>query len=41
MKKVLSSAVLCLLALCMICIGFVNIDAVAFAANTADKDVDI
>lgn len=41
MKKVLSSAVLCLLALCMLYIGFVNIDAVAFAANTADKDVDI
>lgn len=41
MKKVLSSAVLCLLALCMLCIGFVNIDAVAFAANVADKDIDI
>lgn len=41
MKKVLSSAVLCLLALCMLCIGFVNIDAVAFAANAADKDIDI
>lgn len=41
MKKVLSSAVLCLLALCMICIGLVNIDAVAFATNAVDKDVDI
>lgn len=41
MKKVLSGAVLCLLALCMFCIGFVNIDAVAFATNAADKDVDI
>lgn len=41
MKKVLSSAVLCLLAFCMICIGLVNIDAVAFATNAVDKDVDI
>ena len=41
MKKVLSSAVLCLLALCMLCIGLVNIDAVAFATNAVDKDVDI
>lgn len=41
MKKVLSSAVLCLLVLCILCIGLVNIDAVAFATNAVDKDVDI
>lgn len=41
MKKVLSSAVLCLLALCMLCIGLVNIDEVAFATNAVYKDVDI
>lgn len=41
MKKFLSSAVLCVLAICTLCLGLFDIDAVTFAVNGTEKDVDI
>lgn len=41
MRKILSSAVLCVLAICTLCLGLFDIDAVTFAVNGTEKDVDI